>query len=44
MLMDLPRPLVAGERFPLTLQFQQAGKIDVSVEVRAPDTAPPPAH
>jgi hypothetical protein len=44
MLMNLPRPLVAGERFPLTLQFEQAGKIDVSVEVRAPDTAPPPAH
>ncbi len=44
MLMDLPRPLVAGERFPLTLQFQQAGRIDVSVEVRAPDTVPPPAH
>lgn len=44
MLMDLPRPLVAGERFPLTLQFERAGRIDVSVEVRAPDTAPPPAH
>ena len=44
MLMDLPRPLVAGERFPLALQFQQAGRIDVSVEVLAPDTAPPPAH
>jgi hypothetical protein len=36
MLMDLPRPLVAGERFPLTLRFEQAGKIGVSVEVRAP--------
>lgn len=44
MLMNLPRPLVAGERLPLTLQFEQAGKIDVMVEVRAPDTAPPPAH
>ncbi len=44
MLMNLPRPLVAGEHFPLTLQFEQAGKIGVSVEVRAPDTAPPPAH
>jgi len=44
MLMDLPQPLVAGERFPLTLQFEQAGKIDVSVEVRAPGTASPPAH
>jgi periplasmic copper chaperone A len=44
MLMDLPRPLVAGERFPLTLQFEHAGTIDVDVEVRAPDAAPPTAH
>jgi copper(I)-binding protein len=44
MLMDLPRPLVAGERFPLTLQFEQAGKIGVSVEVRAPGANPPAAH
>ena len=44
MLMNVPQPLVAGERFPLTLQFEQAGRIDVSVEVRAPDTAPPHAH
>jgi hypothetical protein len=39
MLMDLPRPLVAGERFPLTLQFERAGRLDVSVEVRAPGAA-----
>jgi len=44
MLMDLPRPLVAGERFPLTLHFEQAGMIGVSVEVRAPGAAPPAAH
>jgi hypothetical protein len=44
MLMDLPRPLVAGERFPLTLRFEQAGKIGVSVEVRAPGAAPPVAQ
>ena len=44
MLMDLPQPLVAGERFPLTLQFEQAGKIGISVEVRAPGAAPPAAH
>ncbi len=44
MLMELPRPLVAGERFPLTLQFEQAGKIGISVEVRAPGAAPPAAH
>ena len=44
MLMNLPRPLVAGERFPLTLQFEQAGNIEVSVEVRAPGATPPPTH
>ncbi len=44
MLMELPRPLVAGERFPLTLQFEQAGTIGISVEVRAPGAAPPAAH
>jgi periplasmic copper chaperone A len=44
MLMDLPRPLVAGEHFPLTLHFEQAGRIDVSVEVRAPGATPPAAH
>jgi copper(I)-binding protein len=44
MLMDLPRPLVAGERFPLTLQFERAGKLDVSVEVRAPGAAAPATH
>jgi hypothetical protein len=44
MLMDLPRPLVAGERFPLTLHFEQAGKIGIHVEVRAPGAAPPAAH
>ena len=44
MLMDLPQPLVAGERFPLTLQFEQAGTLSVSVEVRAPGAAPPAAH
>ena len=44
MLMEMPRPLVAGERFPLTLQFEHAGRIDVDVEVRAPDAAPPAAH
>jgi hypothetical protein len=44
MLMNLPQPLVAGERFPLSLQFESAGKVDVSVEVRGPGDAPPAAH
>ncbi len=33
MLMELKQALKAGERFPLTLQFEKAGKIDVTVEV-----------
>jgi periplasmic copper chaperone A len=35
MLFDLKKPLVAGERFPLTLQFEHAAPITVNVEVRA---------
>lgn len=33
MLMGLKKPLVAGEKFPLTLNFRKAGKIDTTVEV-----------
>jgi copper(I)-binding protein len=44
MLMNLSQPLVAGERFRLTLAFAQAGKIEVEVEVRAPGDSPPPGH
>jgi copper(I)-binding protein len=43
MLMDLAQPLVAGERFKLTLVFAQAGKVEVEVEVRSPESGPP-AH
>ena len=42
MLMDLPRPLVAGERFMLTLQFAKSGKREISVQVVAPGAEPPP--
>lgn len=38
MLFGLQKPLVAGERFPLTLQFEHAGKVEVDVQVEA--TAP----
>jgi copper(I)-binding protein len=44
MLMNLPQPLVAGERFALSLQFESAGKLDVSVEVRGPGDVAPAAH
>jgi copper(I)-binding protein len=33
MLMDLKRALRKGERFPMTLSFEKAGRIDVSVSV-----------
>lgn len=34
MLLDLHQPLKAGAKFPLTLQFEKAGKIEVTVSVR----------
>ena len=33
MLMGLKKPLKAGEKFPLTLSFRKAGKVQVSVDV-----------
>ena len=35
MLIGLKAPLVAGEKFPLTLTFAQAGEVQVEAEVRA---------
>lgn len=42
MLFDLKRPLRDGDRFPLTLQFEQAGEVTVEVVVQkeAPAAAP----
>lgn len=40
MLFGLQKPLVAGERFPLTLEFEKAGKVDVEVVIEATE----PAH
>lgn len=34
MLMGLRQPLKAGERFPVTLQFEKAGKVDVEMKVQ----------
>lgn len=34
MLIGLKQPLVAGDRFPLTLEFEQNGEITVQFEVR----------
>lgn len=38
MLIGLREPLRAGARFPMHLQFAQAGEVVVQVEVRAPDS------
>lgn len=35
MLFGLKKPLVAGERFPLSLQFERAGTVQVEVQVEA---------
>ena len=34
MLIDLKTPLEAGQTFPLTLTFEQAGDVDITLEVR----------
>ena len=41
MLFELSAPLAAGERFPLTLEFEHAG--EVTVEVSIQDQAPTPS-
>ena len=40
MLSDLTQPLRVGDRFPLTLTFQHAGAIEVSVRVEAMGAKP----
>ena len=42
MLFDLQQPLVAGVRYPLTLQFERAGELEVAVEIL--DDAPASQH
>ncbi|MBM3484177.1 MAG: copper chaperone PCu(A)C [Alphaproteobacteria bacterium] len=39
MLMKLTQPLVAGERYPLTLRFEKAGEFTFEVEVEGKDAA-----
>ena len=43
MLMNLARPLVAGDRFVLELVFERAGRRSIDVSVIAADQAPPAA-
>ena len=44
MLMGLRRPLKEGESFPMTLQFERAGKVDVDVVVAKPGAAAAGGH
>jgi len=37
MLFGLGKPLTAGEQFPLTLEFEKAGKVEVQVQVEGAD-------
>ena len=39
MLVGLKRPLKDGESFPMTLQFERAGKVEVKVVVQVPKAA-----
>ena len=44
MLMGLDGPLVVGQDLPLTLEFEQAGRIEVVAKVRPADDPGPGAH
>jgi periplasmic copper chaperone A len=35
MLMDLKAPLKQGDKLPITLEFEKAGKVQVSLDVQA---------
>ncbi|WP_309304249.1 copper chaperone PCu(A)C [Pseudomonas sp. LS1212] len=38
MLSGQDKPLKAGEQFPLTLEFEKAGKVEVQIKVESADT------
>ncbi len=44
MFIGLKAPLKAGDSFPLTLKFEKAGELTVSVRVEAVGAAAEPAH
>ena len=44
MLMELARPLKTGDRFPMTLEFERAGKVEVEVLVKVPAAGGRPAQ
>ncbi len=37
MLINLHKPLVAGQSLPLTLHFERAGQVDVTVQIKSSD-------
>lgn len=39
MLLGLNKPLVVGDRFPLTLSFEKGGKLEISAVVKAQDSS-----
>ena len=43
MLMDLKNPLKQGEKVPLTLEFEKAGKVTVSLDVQGVGAQAPAA-
>lgn len=44
MLMELRRPLKAGDTFPLVLEFERSGRVEVRVDVEAGDASAGAAH
>ncbi len=44
MLLGIKRPLTEGERFPLTLHFEKAGKVEIRVEVAKAGAGAPGHH
>lgn len=40
MLMDLKQPLKEGDKFPMTLEFERGGKVEVKVVVQVPKPRP----
>jgi periplasmic copper chaperone A len=44
MLFDLEKPLHEGFGFPLTLTFEKAGKVEVTVQIEKPGTAQQTGH
>jgi periplasmic copper chaperone A len=44
MLMGLKSPLKAGDKVPVTLTFEKAGKVEVTLDVQAIGGAPPSDH